>query len=256
MAFSAFAADTINCPIDSYKVEVPSLYDSTTQVICFKTVNGQGVKHGPEIILDQNKTIINRKYYVLGKEKQESVINKKDISENEYSSISHFIKNLFNTVRGKSTTDKKHINVFTTRNCRGNISDWFNLYLANKKFTAKYDFDKACDIQGSWEPKLNEEFIAHFNLKNISPYTSANVKMVIQVTKNKMLQIDYKVIEGELKTAEGSSFFNAEYTFIVDPVDSYINKRLIPKEHYGKIFIKKVLGKETNIEEKIKIDFL
>lgn len=138
-------------------------------------------------------------------------------------------------------------NVVKTKNCQIDKKNWSLLLLTQKSFREEIKFNKQCDFEGSFNPKMADFFPIKLLIKDHPKYNKVEslIKIEILFTNEAILKITTK---NSKFTGKNQLDFHLHYSIAIDPLNS---KKFISKRLGGKLFItqidKKVIKKEFTL---------
>ena len=95
------SASELECPDDGYVVSYRSPTSGNKISFCQIKINGKRFKHGPEEILNDDGSVVSRKYYEKGEEVQPHKIAKKpteDETDNHFDKIADIIETILSSM--------------------------------------------------------------------------------------------------------------------------------------------------------------
>lgn len=167
--------------------------------------------------------------------------------EEARSSILSLISPLLPGEKKKSAPVKS---AFRVDQCAREKIDWGDVLLMKKSAAIEFKFQEGCDLEGSVTPRIMDPFPVEFKLRNLRLYERVKTEASVSPTfeTNPLMTIDLK--NGVLSGPRGKVLFEAEYRFVMDPMNQ---KNPVKKNLGGEVRIKEIFGKRTSVREKILI---
>lgn len=170
------------CPDGTALVDYTSQFSGLRQVYCSKQTDRGFVKHGPELVYDNNGKIKEKNNYQLGVKDKVSLdhslkLNKKKPSNNNKINIA--LKKLVQGLMPLGSSSEKGFNVETCKKIKKR--EIINYLLKKTPIRKRFVFEKNCDIEGSWE--INAAPVRNnLNLKNLGPYHSTELEFSVLIS--------------------------------------------------------------------------
>lgn len=136
---------------------------------------------------------------------------------------------------------------FRVDKCEKHKINWMNVLLQKEEARMKFTFAPGCDIDGTIQPKVLQEFPANLDLRNLRSFK--RVETINKVTANLETKpiLNLEMRKGTLSGAKSKVLFEADYSVRINPVgDKTISENL-----GGELRISEINGKKVSIKEKI-----
>lgn len=123
-----------------------------------------------------------------------------------------------------------------THGCSFQKEKWTLMLISKEPFKETIQFNKNCDLQGSFTAKMSEFFAVKLQIKNIESYKQINAKMKIDLVFDQTGTVLKAQLQDALAHGKKPVHFNADYSVLLDPFSSPILKKHIG----GKLFVKSI----------------
>lgn len=153
-------------------------------------------------------------------------------------------------IPGAAHKPSKELKDFRVDKCEKHKINWMKVMLMQEKALLKFTFKDGCDIEGTIEPKVFQDFPAKLKLRHLENYDSIqSINKITAGLETKPI-LFLNMTSGVLSGAKAKVKFEADYQVQIDPMNS---KKPVANNQGGEIRISEVNGQATNIKEKIKI---
>lgn len=136
---------------------------------------------------------------------------------------------------------------FRVDKCEKHKINWMNVLLQREEARMKFTFAPGCDINGTIQPKVLQEFPANLDLRNVQSFT--RVETINKVTANLETKpiLNLEMRNGTLSGKTSKVKFEADYAVRINPV----GKKTVSENLGGELRISEINGKKVSIKEKI-----
>ena len=242
-------ANELECPDDGYIVSYRSPTSGNKISFCQIKINGKRFKHGPEEILNDDGSVVSRKYYEKGEEVQPHKIAKEpaaDETDISFNKIAEIIETILSSMIVFDPDSESKLSI---KGCKNYIKKWKRVFISNKKETFKYKFGNDCDIEGIILASKNKINI-NLSLRNVGEFERVSMGVPYNVLLGARPKVTFTIKDGlVLSEGEKKCEFSGTYDLIVDP----FSRNLVHQDLGGKILFETYDGKEVNHQVKIKI---
>ncbi|MCO4794802.1 MAG: hypothetical protein KC493_13875 [Bacteriovoracaceae bacterium] len=228
---------------------------------CQIKVNGKLLKHGPEKTYNNEGTLVNTKYYVLGRKTTREAlvkyVNNKGIPKSKRGNSSSIPPDAINAVKTLFKAmmpflkDGNARGNFIVRGCRDYRKEWASVLLTGQKQTFNYSFKKGCDIQGTISAMPGRKIKMNLKLRNVGIFERVDMGISYSIKLNMITRVDFKITDGTLfAKGEGDTSFTGDYAVELNPM----KKSLIERNLGGNLYFSKIFGKDVKISKKIMVN--
>lgn len=136
---------------------------------------------------------------------------------------------------------------FRVDKCEKHKINWMNVLLQREEARMKFTFAPGCDISGSIQPKMLQEFPANLDLRNLQSFTRVETinKVTANLETNPILNLEMR--RGTLTGKSSNVKFEADYAVRINPVGG----KTVSENLGGELRISEINGKKVSIKEKI-----
>jgi hypothetical protein len=254
----AFAA---KCPPGTTPIEVNVPSTGKQINFCQISIDGKLLKHGPEKIYSTEGTLIQTRYFVLGKKSTaKALMNyvnqkgfpksttgpKNSIPPMAVEAVTVLFKAIMPFMRDEGRSRK-----FNVRGCKNYQKEWVEVFLTNRRQDFKYNFQRGCDIQGVIKALPGRKVKMDLRLRNVGVFERTELDISYFMKLNLITRVDFVINDGTFYAkGEGDTRFTGDYSVDLNPM----KKTLIEKNRGGTLKFIKVFGKEIKLQRKFMVN--
>lgn len=136
---------------------------------------------------------------------------------------------------------------FRVDQCEKHKINWMNVLLQQEDARMKFTFAPGCDIEGTIQPKMLQEFPANLDLRNLQSFTRVETinKVTANLETNPILNLEMR--KGTLSGKTSHVKFEADYAVRINPMGN----QTVSENLGGELRISEINGKKVSIKEKI-----
>ena len=251
---STFAA---KCPPGTTPINVNVSSTGKRIDFCQINVNGKLLKHGPEKTYNNSGSLIQTRYFVLGKKSTAKAlmnyVNNNGIprhTSGPKNSIPPMaieaVKVLFKAIM-PFMRDEGQFQKFNVRGCKNYQKQWVEVFLTNRKQDFTYNFKSGCDIQGVIKALPGRKVKMNLKLRNVGVFERTELDISYFMKLNLITRVDFVINDGTLfAKGEGDTRFTGDYSVDLNPM----KKTLIEKNRGGNLRFNKIFGKDIQLNRK------
>lgn len=212
-------AFAIDCPAGTTPVSLRLEYQKSNVEFCQKSHEGSLVKHGPEIITN-DQGVVTKKQYEMGQE-VEVAKEKKMTLEDQCKKFSKLIGKVVNPFPREGGGTSRRI-VKNPELCRGYPFKRIAFIQNNKPYDKVYEFKKKCHLKGILRIEKDKDLKTTLKMKNAKGFNA--IKLNYKITKEnfgRMIYLHFKVRDAHLVSDSGEEdvHFELESSVKINVID-------------------------------------